>query len=298
MAAPQAQLGIAMEPAEGIHLGGWVDQGGVAPLARRPDHPLHRQHLLLPFREPPQHHPVGADLHHPGAGSHPNITALQAEEGLFPVEGAGLGQQGLPLFDQFHHGGPAAQVGQLAGQFHPGGATPHHGQPLQGPPRFGQLGEQVLQALHISQAAEAHGVAFRPRHAEGVGGRAGGQHQAPPGQGGAGRGLQGAGRQVDPLHPVLQPAHAMAGQERVVAGGDLPAAQFTAQQLVEQWQKQELFTGLHQQHRRVVALLGEGKGCVQPSESAAHHHHGAGCPQGWLAVGFHRPTLPIPSCQG
>ena len=259
---------------------------------------MHREHLLFGLRQPLQHQPVGADFHHPGAGSHPHITPLQAQARLFPVEGVGLGQQGLPLFDQFHHGRGTGQIGQFAGQFHSRGAAPHHRQPLQGTAGLGQLGQQLLEALHIAEAAEAEGVAIGPGDPEAVGGSPGGQHQAFPAEAAAPRGLDGAACQVDPLDPVLQPAHALTRQHLVVAGGDLPAAQFAAQQFVEQGKEEEALARLHQQHRRVVALLGDGQGRVETAEPAAHHDHRAGCSLGWLAVGVHGPTLPIPSHQG
>ena len=227
--APQPQIRPTGQPAASIGAHLRTDPGGAAALPGGPDHPLHGHQLLLALGHPSHQQPVAAHLHHLGAGADPHIAALQAELGLLTVEGAGAGQEGVALFDQFHHRLARRQVGEFAGQFHTGRAASHHREALQGTARAGEVAHQILQPLHIGEAAEAETMAVRPGDAERVGACPGGQHQALPGNTPPRLGVEATGRQVDPQHPVLQPGNPPAGEKAVVAGGDFPAPQFTAE---------------------------------------------------------------------
>ena len=191
----------------------------------------------VPLWMAPERDRFGLDGLHLGVGAKANVAALEGEAGLFAVEGPGLGEQRRPLLDQFDHGAALGHVGELAGQLHPGGPCPHHGDALQGAPLVFQVGQQMLEPLHIGQAAEAEAVAVGPWHRKGVALGARGDHQPAIGEATARRGVELMAVGIDPLHPVLQPGQAAARQQAVVAGGDFPAAQFAAEQLVEQRQK-------------------------------------------------------------
>ena len=115
---------------------------------------------------------------------------------------------------------------------------------MQGPLALLEPLDQGLQPLHIGQAAEVEGVLAHAGNAEVVTAAAGGQHQPAIGDLAARVGLKAVAGAIDLGDPIPQPGHAPAGQQGVVAGGYLPAAQFTAEQFVEQGQEQEPFLGL------------------------------------------------------
>ena len=70
------------------------------------------------------------------------------------------------------------------------------------------------------------------------------------------------------LNAIFKPGDPPPCQKVVVAGGDLPRSQFTAYQLVEQWEKEKPILRLYQENRRVAFLSGKGKGGIEASEAA------------------------------
>ena len=91
--------------------------------------------------------------------------------------------------------------------------------------------------FHVCQGAKTEAVFSYAGDAEIIGLGTRGQHQAAEGQAAAAGGMHLGRLGVDAHNPVLQPGHPFAGQQTVVAGCDFPAAQFAAQQFVEQGQK-------------------------------------------------------------
>ena len=245
-----------------------LDRRGFEGQARGPHHGGHRQ--LLFAGAGLQADLLAAHLEHPAVAAQAHIPPLQGTAGLFPVEGPGLGQGHRALFDQLHHRRARQHVGQLAGQFHAAGTGPHDRQALQGLAPLAQLLHQGLQPFHVRQAAEADGVFVHPGDAEALQSRSRGQHQLAVGELAPGGGVQEPVAAVDLHHRIPQPGDAAAGQQGVVAGGDLPAAQFAAQQLIQQGQKQKFSVGLDQQQGGVLPLFGQGQGGVEPTESATH----------------------------
>ena len=211
--------------------------------------------------------PISGDLGDGGVGAQAHIPLPQGLFRLLAAEGAGLGQQGRTLLDQLDDRAALDQVSEFAGQLHTGGASPHHRQALQRASRMAELLHQVLEALHIDEVAEAEAVDVRARYTEELGTPPRGDHQAAIGKAATAGGVDLLLAGIDAIDPVLQPAHPLAGQQGVVAGGDLPAPQFAAEQLVEQRQKQEALLRFDQQNRRMATALGEGQSGVEAGEA-------------------------------
>ena len=267
----QLQAALAQQAALAVNGGSRVDLRGAKAEAGGPDHRLHVEVLLS--AGPLQFKPVCLHRLHLGVAAQAYVTALQGAIRLFPVEGLGQRQQARALLDQIHDGAALELVGQFAGQLHAAGPSSHHGQPLQGASPFPQLADQALQALHIGQGSEAVAVLHHSGNTEAVGLGSGGQHQPAEGQLPACAGMDQAVVRVNAHDPVLQPGNPFARQQGVVARGDFPAAQFAAEQFIEQGQKQEAIVGIDQQNRWMLAPAGERQGCVEPAETASHNHH-------------------------
>ena len=102
--AAQAQIGVAEQAAAAIT--GWFrfEQRGAEAQPGGPDHPLDRQWLLDAGGAAGEVQPVGLHRGHPGAGAQANVAAAQGLLGLLAAEGPVVGQQPIPLLDQFHQG--------------------------------------------------------------------------------------------------------------------------------------------------------------------------------------------------
>ena len=165
------------------------------------------------------------------------------------------------------------QVGQFAGELHATGAGPHNRQALQGALLLLEPLHELLQAIHIRQAAEAEAVLLHTGDAVAGGLTAGGDHQFAVVQLAPGFGGELLGGGVDLAHALLQPHHAFAGQQLAVARSDLPAPQLLAEQLIEQGQKQEPLLWFDQQYRCVGGCSRQLQGGAQSAETASDHHN-------------------------
>ena len=149
--ASDLQVAAAGQAAAAIPFGGRADRRQVGCHACGPDHRIGWQPFPLdrPGRagwgrdrcgsggswagSTPHQLQAGAiDALHPGARAQVDIAAQQGATGLVPVEGAAVGQELGPLFDQLQDRAALQQVGQFADQLDAARACPDHHQPLQG----------------------------------------------------------------------------------------------------------------------------------------------------------------------
>jgi len=282
-AALHLKRGRAAQPTPRVEGEGRLQVRHAGGQAGGPDHAIAAQglHAGRAIPESLQLQPIGLDAGDTGVQAQPDVPLLQGLAGLLAVEGLGNREQLGALLHQFDDGAARQQIGQLAGQFDAAGAGPHDPNPLQGRLLGVELFNPALDLGDVLQGAKADGVLADPRDAIGLQLAATGNHGAAVGQLASAVRRDRAVGAVDARGPLLDPNHAGARQEFAVAGGDLPAFQLSAEQFVEQGQKEKVLAGLEQHHRRVLCGGRQLQSGIETTEATADHHNSCGLNLGW-----------------